>query len=353
MHNPTADVKMIRKIALVLGTAGLAVASVMAFKFGLSMSFSHALLLGLLTLSGSILWPYAGHLRAAGAGRSATMFLIIASGFLVAEYFSHIGYTVGQRVMETEDTGYKNAAYKLKQESVPRNAALLAGMKSDLEKMQAANAWAATVSADGLRAQIAPMDLAIEQETARGGCGPKCLGLTRDKAAIQDKIAIAEKVDDLTKQIGIMQAMVNTKEGEATTAEFKSSAIVAQTNFVAQIGTQSLDPDRSAQIWTQIGIGALLALVTTFFAPAMFAIAWGPEAYGQGVARKLGAGLGTGGSYPAPAPSPAVSEALRSPEGAINVTFADGGGIDPNKLLRRLQSALAEGRLHVGGGRLA
>jgi hypothetical protein len=348
MHNPTRDVDMIRKIALVLGCAGLAVAALMAFVFGLSMSLSHAVLLGLLTLSGSVLWPYAGHLRASGAGRSATMFLVIASGFLAAEYFSHIGYTVGQRVMETEDTGFKNAAYKLKQESVPRNAGLLAGMKADLEKMQAANAWAAAVSADGLRAQLAPMDLAIEQETARGGCGPKCLGLTRDKAAVQDKIAIVEKVDDLTKQIATMQNLVNMKEGEATTAEFKSSAVVAQTNFVAQLGTLSLDPDRSAQIWTQIGIGAMLALVTTFFAPTMFAIAWGPDTYRQGVARKLGYGT-------APLTSPAVHEVMAAPQGAINITMQGDSrpAVDGAALLRRLQQAMAEGRLHVGGGRLA
>jgi hypothetical protein len=53
--------------------------------------------------------------------------------------------------------------------------------------------------------------------------------------------------------------------------------VVNQVNFVSQIWTGELSPDEMSMTWTQIAIGALLALVTTFLAPIMLHIALGPE----------------------------------------------------------------------------
>jgi hypothetical protein len=282
--NPHHDIATLRKVALWLGLTALIVAAVMSFLYGLSMSFSHAICLGLLTLAGSIIFPYAGHLQSAGSRKSA-LFFTVGALFLAVEFFSHVGYSVGQRVMNAEETGVQNANYKIAQDSVGDEKQLIASMRDRLAKMQDENAWAATVSAEGLRAQIAPMELAISQETARGGCGPKCLKLTQDKAALQDKIAVVEKVDDLTAQIAATQRVLDKKSEKATTTEFKTSAVVAQTNFVAQIATLSLDPDRAAMTWVQIFIGLMIATVTTFLAPTLIAMALGPIEYVPGASK--------------------------------------------------------------------
>ena len=50
-----------------------------------------------------------------------------------------------------------------------------------------------------------------------------------------------------------------------------------QTNFVAQLWTAELNPDERSLTWTQIVIGAFIAFVTTFLAPIMLNIAFGPE----------------------------------------------------------------------------
>lgn len=274
MH-PQNDIALIRKVALYLGLVAIALAAAMSFSFGWQMSWKHAALLALLTFAGSLIFPYAGHLRNAGR-KSAMAYMLIGGLFLGTEYFSHVGYGVGQRVMNTEQTGVQNANYEIAQKSLESERSLTEAFKRQLADLKAQNAWATTVSADGLRAQLAPMDEAIRQEERRGGCGPKCLALQEKKAAIEDKIAIAEKVDDLTKRIEATQRVIDKKEAVATTTEFKSSPVVAQTRFVSQLATFELDPDEGALTWTQIGIGALLALVTTFLAPVLFSIAWGP-----------------------------------------------------------------------------
>lgn len=283
---PTHDVATIRKVAFLIGSTALAVAAFMAFSFGWTMSAAHACLLGLLTLSGSIIFPYAGHLRSTG-NRAALTYVAIGLAFLGAEYFSHIGYTIGRRVMNTEQTTVENAAYKIKQDSVGRNAELLSYLKQQLDELKAQNAWATSVSADGLRGEIPAMDEAIRQEADRGGCGPICLSLKEKKAVLLNRIGVVEKLDGLTERIAATQRLVNAKESEATHAAFRSSPVVAQTSFVAQLATLQLDPGRSALTWTQIGIGAILALVTTFLAPAMFSIAWGPLSYASSLAEKL------------------------------------------------------------------
>jgi len=287
--NPMDDIATIRRVALYLGLVALALAAAMSFSFGLSMSWKHAALLGLLTFAGSIVWPYIGHLKVSGMKAKALAFSAAGVLFLAVELFSHVGFTNGQRTADVVTADVQNVAYDTKQESVKRNAKQLEDYKASLAELKAQNAWAATVTADALRAQIPAMDLAIAQETKRGGCGPKCLKLTQEKADVGAKIAIAEKAEDLSKQIALFQGLVNSKETEAVTAEFKVSPVAYQTSFVSQIWTMSLEPGKEAKAGTQIGISFLLALVTTFLAPVLISIAYGPVEFVPGASRKIAA----------------------------------------------------------------
>ncbi len=265
--NPMDNPDYLRWAALIVGVIALIVGCRMSYKFGAAMSIEHGYGLMLLAIAGCIILPASGLFKSKALRNIGFLFLAI-------EFFSHIGYSVGTRVMNVEQTGVQNANYQLTQDSVGDEKELIASMKKRLAAMQEQNAWAASVTASALRAEIPAMDLAIEQETARGGCKAKCLKLTQDKAAIEAKIATTEQIENLTGQIAATQRVLDKKAEKAVTTEFKSSPVVAQTKFVSQIWTMSLDPDQGSITGTQIFIGILLAIATTFLAPSMFSVAF-------------------------------------------------------------------------------
>jgi len=281
MH-PMNDIATVRKVALYVGIPALAVAVAMTFQYGKSMSFLHAVCLGLLTIAGSIIWPYVKHIRTDKIASNA--FRCVGALFLAVELFSHLGYTVGTRVMEAETTGITNAVYENNQAAAKDDAANLDLWRKQLSDLTAQNSWAATVKADALRSQLETADKAIANETARGGCKSKCEAKMRERDVIAEKIGKVEQVEDLTKRIEATQRILDGKRTAANKAEFKTSAVVAQTGFVAQLATQSLDPDKASLTWTTIAIGFLVSLVSTFLAPVMFSIALGPVSASEAAA---------------------------------------------------------------------
>jgi hypothetical protein len=343
--NPLHDLATIRRISLYCAAVTLLVACLMSAKFGWSMSVLHAICLSLITVCTAIIFPYIGHQWRSGSKAFAGGLAPIAVLLLLVEFGSHTGYTNGVRTIETEDATVHNAAYKTKQDSVKRNAKQLAAYQASLAELKAQNAWTATVSADGLRAQLAPMDEAIRQETARGGCGPKCLALQRDKAAVQDKIAIAEKADDLSRQIAMFQGLVNNKESEATAATYKSSEVVAQTNIFAKAVAWSLEPTQAEKEGTQIGVGFAMSLATTFLPAVFMLMAFGPVEYVPGHrARTLAATEKAADGY-----SAALRAKLAEMQRAASVArpepvSAPGQSIDANGLLRALQHRYSQGQ---------
>lgn len=273
MH-PMTDIATVRRIALYVAIPALCVAVAMTFQFGRSMSFLHAICLGLLTIAGSIIWPYIKHI--ATDKIAANFFRAVGVVFLTVEMFSHLGYTVGTRVIESESTQVTNAVYQNNQESVKDNAANLQLWTKQLKDLTEQNAWAASVKADALRTQLETASKAIDNETKRGGCKSKCEAKMRERDAIAERIGKVEQVEDLTKRIDAAKRLADDSRQKANATEYKTSAVVAQTGFVAQLATQSLEPDKASMTWTTIAIGFVVSLVSTFLAPVMLTIALGP-----------------------------------------------------------------------------
>lgn len=273
MH-PMTDISTIRRVALYVGIPALLVAVAMTFQYGRSMSLLHALCLGLLTIAGSIIWPYIKHIK--DDKITANFFRAAGVAFLAVEMFSHLGYTVGTRVVEAETTQVTNAVYQNNQDAVKDNAANLQLWTKQLKDLTEQNAWAATVKADALRTQLETAEKAIENETRRGGCKSRCEAKMRERDAIAERIGKVEQVEDLTKRIDAAKRLADQSREAANATEYKSSVVVAQTGFVAQLATQSLDPDKASMTWTTIGIGFIISLVSTFLAPVMLTIALGP-----------------------------------------------------------------------------
>lgn len=264
----TTSIDRIKKLMLIVSAVALVAGAWMSFSFGAAMSLAHGITLALLSIVAAFMFVLIDHLKANGlATWKAGALTGVACLFLTAEFFSHVGYTIGTRVENTEMTSVQNVKYEDSREQVTDNKANLKMWRERLSKLQAENGWTATVTADALRAKLPSLNLAIEQESSRGGCGPKCLQFTKERDDVQAQIATAEEVGNLNKQIAATQSLVDKYREKSAAVEYKSSPIVNQTKFVAQLTTLSLEPGKDPLTWVQIAIGFLIAIVTTFLAP--------------------------------------------------------------------------------------
>jgi hypothetical protein len=255
------------RILFYVGVAAVALGFCMTFEFGRSMSLFHAGAMGLLTIAAAYVWGPIETRWHNGRRKSAVLLGAFGVLFIAVELFSHLGYTVGHRIRDTEEATVQNMRFDSAQEAVGEDKTNLAMWKKRLEALETEHAWAATVTAEALRAQLANANLAIELESKRGGCKSKCLARTKERDDIATKIALAEEKADLTKKIEATKRVVDTARVKADTTEFKTSKIISQTKFVSQLATFELEPGKGAMTWAQIGIGFLVALVTTFLGP--------------------------------------------------------------------------------------
>ena len=261
-------------LARTLGLVGIVASCWMSYAFGSSMSGGHALALVLVTLLAPIALTYGRHEMRHGGKAFGALCIAAGAFFAIAEYGTHLAYTVGVRTVESKDTHLKNAVHAEAQESITDHRANLKLWRDQLAELTAANAWAATVTADGLKGELPAMDKAIELETARGGCKIKCKALMDQRAALVNRIATAEKRDDLTGRIEATQRLVDKAREAGAKTEYKHSKVVAQTDFIAQVAWGTLKPSADAQTWTQIAIAAFMALVSTLVPIVALMIGW-------------------------------------------------------------------------------
>jgi hypothetical protein len=274
MHSAISE-KALRKTALYVGLCALLVGMGMAFEYGRAMSMLHAISLGLLAIAVSIAFVAAELYRGEGRNIAATVATIAGVAFSIGEYGTHFGYTVGARVADAQQTTVQNASYAAVQKNRDSEVANLDLWKKQLASLLEANAWAPTIKADGLRAQIAAYDKDIELETNRGGCKGKCLQKMKDKGRLEERIAIVEQAADLSKRIEATQRIIDKKVDVAAKTEYHSSKIVNQTMGFAQVISWSDTPSESTLSWTQLLLGAIIALITTYLAPFCISVAFG------------------------------------------------------------------------------
>lgn len=219
---------------LALGLGAMAAAAAMSFDFGWGVSAKHALFLAVLSVVAAF-GPMASEmLFSRGRKGPAIATALVCVPLLGIEFYSHAGYTAGLRGSNIETATVQNAKWDNAQSGTKDDATNLAMWRKQLASLMEANAWAGTVKADGLRAQIGVADEAIRQEERRGGCGPKCLKLKQDKGALEERIAIAEQATDLTARIEATQRILDSKREVAATTEHKSSAVDHQNKFLVK-----------------------------------------------------------------------------------------------------------------------
>jgi hypothetical protein len=231
---------------LLIGFVTLFAAALMSMSFGSSISAKHALFLGCLTVVAAFA-PDAAHQQwRAGAKPTACVVAALCIPLLMIEFYSHAGYTAGLRGANVQDAHIQNTRYDDGRAQVADNKANLELWKKQLADLNTENAWAASVTAVGLRADLKTANEAVDQEKARGGCGPICLTKMKARDAIAQKIAVVEKSEDLTKRIEATQRLVDKYRVASAQIEHKVSSVDLQNQFLAKtvalVSSGSLQP---------------------------------------------------------------------------------------------------------------
>ena len=191
----------------------------------------------------------------------------VAGGLLVfsLNLMSNLGSVGWQRDVTISEARVKNAKADRAEANVGGSESRLAFLEAELKKLP----WTATISPDALNAK----DEAILQESKRGGCGPKCLKLKEERAAIATQIETAEKRADLDKQIKQLTDVVKAERERADKAadNREVAAPLSQANFFAGMFSISLTPTEHAEAWTDRGIASWIAFGLCF-APILFSL---------------------------------------------------------------------------------
>lgn len=250
-----------------LGLATLACAAGMSFAFGYEISVKHALFLVCLSIIAAFLPDVANEQRQQGRPITAAVLALISVPVLAIEFYTHAGYTAGLRGANIETATVQNARYDARQDEVREGKASLAMWEKRLADLTAEHAWAASVTAEALRAQLASANLAIEQESKRGGCGPRCLERTKERDALATRIALAEEKVDLTKKIEATKRILAGSREKAVTTEHKSSAVAHQNDFLARtvalVTAGSLEPSKIMSEGAQQTVNLAMAIAAT------------------------------------------------------------------------------------------
>jgi hypothetical protein len=261
----------------------------MAYSFGNSISKAHGITFALLTLAVAGMPARIAWLQSNGRKSTARTLTAICSLFLVAEYGSHLGYTISNQTDQIEQIGFHNKV-KLENEIVTHK-----DHRADLERFTArqkelviqrtalvtANPQSAQANVVGIKAELVELTAARDREGARTRCGTKCETLSLKVVEAEKRLAAAMKsneIDDEIKKIDGMiastVAVLDVAKKEINKTGTKTSTVLSQTKFVGQLWSASLEPDAETMNWTKISIGALIAAITTFLAPTCFHLAF-------------------------------------------------------------------------------
>lgn len=306
--------KFLRTICKISGTLLTATSLWLTGCFGLSISVGMMLGLGVIAFMSA-------YLPAVLVELSSTPYRnVFRAGIAVAAIVTVIDITTNVSTGGTHKTSdvvqakVQNIKFEDKRDAVAsakEEIALYEKLISDLTNQ---NPWTTSVSADGLRGQIQPMEEAIRQEARRGGCGPKCLALKQELAELHNRIAIAEKLDEHTRKLQAARNALSKAIAQAESVEQDVSAVASQNFRLASLFTLSRDPDEGAQHWVDQWLTVLFGVGITFAAQFFNVLGWVSDSRGMAFMERFAAPQRP--SAPpvdltprsVPAPAPAVSE---------------------------------------------
>lgn len=139
---------------------------------------------------------------------------------------------------------------------------------------EANGGWVTTVTADALRARIPGLELAIQQESKRGGCGPICLQRTKERDEGLARIGVLEEINKSEAMLTATRQALAKLRDERSQQKPVVAAADSQSQFFASLFKVDLKPSDEAKAWTSVGMSTWLA-IGLCIAPILFGfIGW-------------------------------------------------------------------------------
>lgn len=260
---------------LALGLLMLAVDAALSFAYGITQTTLHGIGFALVAVMFALLPDAAREEWEHGRKLGASVLGLLCIPIGAVAYYSHIGYGAGVRVGDMQRATITNVRHQDTRDSVQEARATLVTFSKRLEDLEQRNAWMPTVTADGLRAEIETKDEAIRQEERRGGCGPRCLALKQERAALEARRATVEQRTDLTDRIAAARAVVDRAREQSAKTSTVQSSVVNQNHVGAQLwlaisgidAAKTIHPDEVTTSYVNLMVAGAGALAFMLLAP--------------------------------------------------------------------------------------
>jgi hypothetical protein len=261
------------KAAALLGVLLLIGDTLLSAKFGWTISTEAMFIVGAISLASGILpviaWFF---LRADHKGVAYSLLVAWAVFAFPFNVYSNMGVSTANRMGEVQKAGLQQTTYNERQKSVAESEAKLELFTKQLNSLLEQNAWAASVSADGLRSEAATLQAVVDAESRKsnGGCKRKCLTAMEKKREVERQIGVAEQRTDLTKQIEATKTVLAKAREDLANTDGGVSITANQASLYAKVVNWDLggDPDqRSIDVANEV-TGIILAVVLAVLAAA-------------------------------------------------------------------------------------
>ncbi len=269
-----ASTRVLILILLAVGAYGLWVSCKMAYKFGVTISPEHATGLVLVTILAAFIFAARDIFKARGDKTMVYAATILGVMFIAAEFWSHIGYTVGQRHGNVVNATVQQTVHSNVSKSVDEDEATLKALEANLKTLETKNAWAASADAKAWRLMLEEKQAAADREAARVRCGPKCELLKAEVIELAKKIGTLEQRASLTERIDSTRKSIAERRARFEKTDVGESSVIEQALLPAKLLSGSLNPDKTSIGWAQIFIGLFMAVIQTALAPGAITTAF-------------------------------------------------------------------------------
>jgi hypothetical protein len=193
-----------------------------------------------------------------------TMLAVFACLFTATDLTTAFGTLSFHKSSDIHEAQVSKVNYDDVGAEIASNAEAADAMEQRAKELEKANGWIGKVTAVGLRSDISVKEHDIATEKARGGCGPICGRMMKEKAALEKQLALTEQYSDLRNQIEASRKAASNFRQKRGGMEVKESAVVNQNMQFASLFTLSLTPSATAMHWTDKGINWLIAFFFAF-----------------------------------------------------------------------------------------
>jgi len=221
----------------VLSLLGVGIAYVdarLSYNFGTSIDSTVALGLGGISIGAGIMPVMAIYQWQKGHKDFAKFLSCVAVALFAFNCLSNMGVSTANRVVEVADANVKKANYQEQAKATEEAKARLAIFQKQLTTLIADNAWAATVTADGLRQQVADLRVSRESEANLGGCGQKCRAIENQIAEIQGRISVVEQRQTLDSRIDATKKVLADARSTLASADSGISHTASQASLYSR-----------------------------------------------------------------------------------------------------------------------